>query len=84
RNSSIQGLRERKRSNNPNRTVLSGNSYKLFRSTLGPFPELIRPPSLSRKPLAPMKKFAVVSLMILTLLTAAMCLVALIYYDIPI
>jgi hypothetical protein len=31
-----------------------------------------------------MKKLAFVCLMILTLLTAALCLVALIYYDIPI
>lgn len=41
-------------------------------------------PSASRKPFAPMKKLAFICLMILTLLTAALCLVALIYYDIPI
>lgn len=84
RNSPIQGLRGPKRFNNLNRTVLSGISYKLFRSTLGPFRELIRSSSASLKPLAPMKKLAFVCLMTLTLLTAVLCLAALIYYDIPI
>jgi hypothetical protein len=31
-----------------------------------------------------MKKFAFLCLMILTMLTAALCVVALIYYDIPV
>lgn len=84
RNQPIQSLHGEKRFNSPNRTVLSGISYKLFRSTLGPFHALIRTPTASHKSLAPMKKLAFVCLMILTLLTAALCLVALIYYDIPI
>jgi len=68
----------------PQQNCAIGHFLQTFQVDPQTLSRINKAPFSQPQTVAPMKKLAFVCLMILTLLTAALCLVALIYYDIPI